>query len=150
MSDGWIALIPEDPRFIPAAAKQLQARDRFAEIAPHAEEVEIKVSDVVEFFDCGENFERILCPSCRAVIAVAWWQSRMDEDSDGGFKLAAYLTPCCGVPCTLNELEYDWPQGFARFALDAMNPNIGTLEDQHKQELEKILGTRLRVIYQHI
>jgi hypothetical protein len=149
MSDNWIALIPEDPRFVPDAANQGRARERFAEIAPGAD-IEIKVSETVEFFDCGQNFERIRCPSCASEVPVAWWQDRMDEDHDDGFKLASYATPCCGAECTLNELVYDWPQGFGRFALDAMNPNIGKLEDRYRQEFEKILGTKLRVIYQHI
>jgi hypothetical protein len=163
MSDHWIALIPEDPRFVPDPAKRERARDRFAQIAPEADEIKIRVSEKVEFFDCGENFERVRCPACRAEIPVAWWQDRMSEDSgregwgdrmdDGrgdGFKLANYATPCCGKECTLHDLVYEWPQGFGHFALDAMNPNIGELEDKYKQEFETILGTQLRVIYQHI
>jgi hypothetical protein len=150
MSDNWIALIPEDPHFVPDAAKQRRARDRFAEIAPEADEIEIKVSEKVEFFDCGANFEHIRCPSCGAEIPVAWWQDRMDEDCGDGFRLAAYTTPCCGKKSTLHELVYEWPQGFGRFALDAMNPNIGKLDDKYKREFEKILGTKLRVVYQHI
>jgi hypothetical protein len=150
MSDNWIALIPEDPRFIPDAAKRSRARDRFAEIAPDADEIEIKVCEKVEFFDCGANFERILCPSCRSEIPSAWWQDRMDEDYSDGFVLAKYATPCCKALHTLHELVYDWPQGFGRFALDAMNPNIGKLDDRYKEEFEGILGTPLRVIYQHI
>jgi len=150
MSDNWIALVPDDPQFVPDAAKQRRARERFAEIAPEADEIEIKVSESVVFFDCGENFERICCPVCGTEIPVAWWQERMDEDHDNGFKLAAYATPCCGKKTTLNELVYDWPQAFGRFAIDAMNSNMGKLDDVHKQEFEKILGTKLRVIYQHI
>lgn len=150
MSDNWIALVPEDPRFVPDPAKQLRARDRFAEIAPEADEIEIKLSETVEFFDCGANFERIRCPSCASEIALPWWQHRMDEDYGEGFNLATYATPCCRASCTLHELVYEWPQGFGRFALDAMNPNLGKLEDKYKRELEEILGTKLRVIYQHI
>lgn len=162
MSDHWIALIPEDPRFVPDATMRQRARVRFAEIAPDAEEIEIKVSEKIAFFDCGQNFEKVLCPSCGTEISLDWWQSRMnddsgldewqemDEDSGDGFKLASYTTPCCGKKHTLHELVYDWPQGFARFALDAMNPDIGKLDDKYKRELEKILGTKLRVIYQHI
>jgi hypothetical protein len=147
MSDNWIALVPENPRFVPKAAQQRRARDRFAEIAPDADEIE-----TVQFFDCGANLERIRCPSCGSEISGDWWEERMDEDSDGedGFKLASYAMPCCGKKHTLHELAYEWPQGFGRFALDAMNPNIGTLEDKYKREFEKILGTKLRVIYQHI
>lgn len=150
MSDNWIALIPEDPRFVPDVAAQRRVRDRFAEIAPEADQIEIKVSENVEFFDCGANFERIRCPSCNSEISVAWWQARMDEDYAGAFKLASYATPCCGAKRTLHELAYEWPQGFGRFAVDVMNPNIGELDDRHKREFEEIVGTKLRVIYQHI
>jgi len=150
MSDNWIKLIPEDPNFIPEAGKRSQARDRLAEIAPDADEIDIIVFENVEFFDCCANFERILCPRCRSEIPVAWWQQRMDEDYSNGFMLAKYATPCCKTLHTLHELVYEWPQGFGRFALDAMNPNIEMLEDRYKEEFEEILGTKLRVIYQHI
>jgi hypothetical protein len=148
MSDHWIALIPEDPRFIPDTAKQRRARARFAEIAPEADQIEVKVSEKLEFFDCGANFERVRCPSCRVEISVEWWQDRMDEDYGDGFKLAAYAIPCCGARCTLHELVYEWPQGFGRFGLNAMNPNIGKLEEMYKREFEEILGSKLRVIYE--
>ena len=150
MSDNWIVLIPEDPRFVPDAVKQSRARDRFAELTLDAYRIEAKVSDKVEFFDCGSNFEHILCPACQSEIPVAWWQGRMEEDYGDGFKLAEYSTPCCRNLCTLQELIYDWPQGFGRFALEAMNPNLGKLDERYKDEIEEILGTKLRVIYQHI
>ncbi|QDV59029.1 hypothetical protein [Rosistilla oblonga] len=151
MSDNWIALIPKDPRYVPDGARQNLARDRFAEIAPDADEIEIKVTDKISFFDCGANFERICCPSCNSEISTEWWQDRMDDDYvDGGFTLAGYETPCCNARHSLDQLLYEWPQGFARFAIDAMNPNIGKLSNQHETEFEDILGTSLRVIYQHI
>jgi hypothetical protein len=150
MSDNWIVLIPENARFVPDLDNQRRARQRLAEIVPDADEIEIKIFKDVVFFDCGGNFERICCPSCSAEIPIAWWQNRMNEDYNDGFKLAAYATPCCGKRSTLNELIYEWPQGFGLFSLDAMNPNIGELEDKHKREFEEILGTKLRVVYQHI
>ena len=150
MSDDWIALIPEDPRFVPEPTRHSRARDRFAEIAPAADEIAIKVNEKVRFFDCGANFEQVLCPSCRSVVPIAWWQDRMGEDFEDGFKLAAYPTPCCGARHTLHDLVYEWPQGFGRFALNVMNPGIGKLEKRYRREFEEILGTKLRVIYQHI
>lgn len=150
MSDNWITLIPEDPRFIPEVTNHSRARDRFIELAPESDQVEIRLCEKVKFFDCGGNFERIRCPSCGSEIPVEWWSERMDEDYDDGFKLAPYATPCCSARRTLHELVYEWPQGFGLFALDAMNPNIGRLEERYKREFEEILGTTLRVIYQHI
>lgn len=150
MSDNWITLIPEDPHLIPDQAKIERARDRFAEIVQSADEMAVKVTETVEFFDCGANFESIHCPECRSDVPNAWWQNRMDEDYGDGFRLATYAAPCCGAAVTLHELDYDWPQGFGRFALEAMNPGVGTLQDRHKVELEQIFGTKLRVIHQHI
>jgi hypothetical protein len=149
MSDNWIVLIPEDPRFVPAAKLRTRARDRLAEIAPKTAEIELKVNDTVEFVDCGGNFERVVCPSCSSEIPIRWWQERMDEDYGEGFKLAAYETPCCGAKLALHELVYEWAQGFARFSLRALNANIGALKKKDQAELEEILGTKLRVIYQH-
>jgi hypothetical protein len=150
MSDNWIRLIPEDPHFVPDAARQRHAKARFAEIAPQADEISIEVFDDIVLFDCGANLERILCPTCRTELSINWWQDRMDDDFDQGFKLAKYPTPCCKTPLTLHELIYEWPQGFGRFVLVAMNPNVGELSEARRLEFEQILGTRLRIIYQHL
>src|SRR4051812_42080267 len=115
MSDNWIALIPEDPRFVPDHERQLRARDRFGEIAPDSDEIVIKVFETIRFFDCGGNFEWILCPSCRTEIPIEWWQARMEEDYGDAFKLDGYATPCCGAHQTLHDLVYQWPQRFGRF-----------------------------------
>ena len=150
MSDDWILLIPEDPTFVPSAQSQSRALQRFGEIAPAADEIKLVVSDTVEFFHCGVNFERVRCPSCGTEIPDAWWKERMDEDHENGFALSSYSTPCCGSRRTLNELTYEWPQGFGRFALEAMNANIGELDGHRRHEFEDILATKLRVIYRHI
>ncbi|MBN1917785.1 MAG: hypothetical protein JW889_07745 [Verrucomicrobia bacterium] len=150
MSDNWITVIPEDPRLVPEEHRQEQARCWFARNAPRAEMIELVVSDQIEFRDCGSNFERIACPSCGTEIPVEWWQQRMDDDYDGGFKLSRYPMPCCDASFTLHELTYEWPQGFGRFALHVMNPQIGELSAAQREELERTLGTPLRVIYQHI
>jgi hypothetical protein len=150
MSDHYITLVPANPRFVPKAGNQRRARDLYAEIAPDAEAIEIQCSETIQFFDCGENFSQVHCPTCSSEIPMSWWESRMEEDFNGGFRLAKYSLPCCGTKCTLDELHYDWPQAFGLFALDAMNPNIGELPNSRKQQLEEILGTKLRVIYQNI
>lgn len=150
MSDNWITIIPEDPHCVPPKECQMQAQALMGQFAPYAEDVEIKVSGRVEFFDCGCNLERILCPSCRHEIAIEWWQGAMDADCGQGFKLERYKAPCCGAEHALNELVYDWPQGFGRFAIDVMNPGIAQLNEAQKGQLEQVLGTRIQIIYQHL
>jgi hypothetical protein len=149
MSDDWITVIPENPDLVPAPDRQVCVLDWLWEIAPDADNVEVKVSEEIAFFDCGANLERALCPSCGAELPLEWWQQRMDDDYHQGFRLSRYPTPCCGATHTLHELVYDWPQGFGRFAVTAMNPRIGRLNEARRRELEQILGTPVRIIYQH-
>jgi hypothetical protein len=54
--------------------------------------------------------------------------------------------PCCGSTVSLNDLDYDWPAGFARFVVEARNPRVGNLSDAEMRELELIVRTRLRPI----
>jgi hypothetical protein len=150
MSENWIYLIPEDPGFIPDEARQRRARDRFAEILPQAQDVDVKVYDRIEFINCGQNFGRISCPSCGSEIPLRWWQDRMNQDYGDGFRLLPYATPCCGAKYTMHELDYESPQGFGCFKLKARDAGIGNLDDKYKEALEKILDTKLRVIYCHI
>ncbi len=79
MSDDWIILIPENPDGMPDPASQERARARFSEIAPEADEVEVRVENKIEFFHCGGNYERIVCPSCRSEIPNQWWQDTVDR-----------------------------------------------------------------------
>jgi len=151
MSDHWITLVPQDPNFVPVSETHEDAVEWFQAIAPDADEIQITVSDGVQFFDCGENFERILCPRCGEEISMEWWQDRMDDDHDGtGFQLAKYPAPCCGASIGLEELHYEWPQAFARFGIAAMNPNVAELSDEQRSEVERLLGTTLRTIYRHL
>jgi hypothetical protein len=150
MSENSIILIPEDPRHVPGQDRQQKALARFREIAPKSHEIKATTMEAVQFFYCGGNFERILCPDCGAEIPVPWWQAQMNSDYKAGFQLQKAPMPCCGVQRTLHELNYEWPQGFGRFGIEAMNPNIGRLDDKLKVEFEQILGCPLRVIYQRI
>jgi hypothetical protein len=150
MSEHWIILIPEDPRFVPDTAKQIRARERLAEIAPTVAAVESKVYEKITFFDSGENAGGVRCPSCAAKIPHAWWRERMSEDYRSRFRLGVYPMPCCGARHTLHELRYEWPQGFGRFALTARNSDIGKLPERDRQELEAILDAPLRLIYRRL
>jgi len=64
--------------------------------------------------------------------------------------LAGTVTlPCCGAGSHLEELRYEWPQGFARFVLEARNANIGGPTDVDDQEVAGLLGTPVRRILAH-
>lgn len=155
MADYWTILIPEDPHYMPDANQRSRALERFRQLAPVADDLVIHARDSIGFFDCGGQFHSIRCPTCQAEIPVEWWQDRMAEDAvsydgDEGFKLNSYPGPCCNAPHTLNELVYEAPQGFARFAIEAWNPRMAPLAADDLAVLEAIVGARLRVIYRRI
>ena len=150
MSDNFVTLIPEDPKYVPTADQQSAAGKHMRELAPDSGEITTETFDTVQFFDCGANFESASCPRCKAQIPQEWWEDQMEADYSDGFLLAAYDTPCCGKGVNLNELIYNWPQGFSRFAVSAMNPDIGKLSDPQREEFEAILGAKLKVIYSHL
>ena len=60
------------------------------------------------------------------------------------------VTPCCEATLSLNSLRYDWPCGFARFTLEALNPNVIMLSVNQMHELERLLNCKLRQILIHI
>jgi hypothetical protein len=50
----------------------------------------------------------------------------------------------------LNDLVWEWPAGFAKFILEAMNPRLqGRLPEERQSQTETILGCGLRQIYAH-
>ena len=151
VSDDYIRIIPRDPDFVPDEVRRQNAVSFFRTIAPQADEIRSSVSENVTFIDCAENFERVCCPSCGAELSVHAWQKWLDEDFDGeGFAFSQHAMPCCVARHLLHELTYEWPQGFARSKVWAMNPNIGKLTDNQCSRFEQLLGCPVRVIYQHI
>jgi hypothetical protein len=127
-----------------------EATAYFRTIAPRASEVTKVTSKRLQFVDCGGNFGNIHCPSCGAVIEVGDWQDWMTEHYEQDrVALTKHAMPCCGALHTLHELAYEWPQGFARCEVWAMNAGIGKLKEEHQARFEAILGCPVRVIYQH-
>lgn len=150
MSDNWIIVIPEKPDFVPAAEAQERAVAYFRRLVPQADEVKKEVSEEVRFIDCGANLSRIVCPHCGAELEMDWWQDLMDGEFEAGFPIRAVSLPCCGKSGSLQTLGYDWPQGFARFSLEAMNPGIPDLSEEQLAEFARILGGPVRKVLQHL
>jgi|ERR1041385_6279 hypothetical protein len=152
MSDDYVYVIPSEPGLVPDEASGHSTVRYFRSIAPRAGEITVFVSDHLEFIHCGGNFGKILCPSCGASIGLESWQDWMNKDFQGrgkGFTLSRRALPCCGVHSSLHDLNYEWPQGFARFNVCAQNPGIGKLSGKQRRRFEQILGCPVRVIYEH-
>ncbi len=153
MSDNYVHVIPEEPGLVPDTAKRQAALKYFHRIAPEADEIAAEVFDTLQFIHCGGNFEKIGCPACGTEIEVGRWQDWMDKDfkgKDHGFVLSIHSMPCCGARHSLHALNYEWPEGFARFDLRAQNPKIGKLSKDQQDQFESRLGCAVRVIYMHL
>ncbi|MFC6022832.1 hypothetical protein ACFP2T_42595 [Plantactinospora solaniradicis] len=125
MSDGYIRLIPTDLEWQPtpdaAAAAAAYVARLFSGPADDVEEVDYEFYDRVTLIDAGENTTRIRCSRCDGESDVGWLYD-LAEENDEGFERLDVAVPCCGAVVLLDTLRYDWPMGFARFEVSAMNP----------------------------
>jgi hypothetical protein len=90
-----------------------------------------------------------MCPLCDDDIED-WWFDAMDSAAETKFSNLETTTPCCGKGVSLNRLNYVRPVGFAKFVLDAMNPDEADLPPEQLRQLEKCLGCELRTIWRHL
>lgn len=150
MSDNWIYIIPKDPHFVPALQARQRALDYMRQIVEKTDEVTSELSENVRFIDCGENLERIGCPECAREISCEWWRAQMEHQFKEGYTLEPVQVPCCGARLSLAKLTYDWPQGYALFSVQAMNPEIADLTTEQLQEFESILGCPVIKVFQHV
>jgi hypothetical protein len=134
---------------VPSDANREAAVQLLREWRAEADEVASIVSEQVEFIDQGANLERVSCPNCGSELAVDWWQDAFDRASERQFADLSVATPCCGHSMSLNDLDFDWPAGFARFVIWAMNP-ADDLTDAQVSALERTLDTPLRRIWRHL
>jgi hypothetical protein len=148
VSDYYISFIPNSIDYAPTE----NHIKRLSEFAIADCEATLEVNDTVSFADAGENFESVACPRCNADV-TEWWGGAMSEayTPDDGFVNLDVLMPCCGADSTLNDLNYNLPQGFYRVRI-LTEPGINAQADVAGicAELETITGAPWRAVYQHI
>ena len=140
MSHNILRLIATEPEYVPDPRQQQAGQHLLATFVGRSTEVRGTVEDDVAFVDCGANMDRMSCPLCGAPLAKPWWDESMDRAYRSGFRQLAVILPCCGRSCSLNDLIYDWPMGFARYILEAEDPGISRLDDRQLRALEGALG----------
>jgi len=148
MDDTVLKLFPDNPAYVPDQVSRAKAKEYMVTLFPEATEVVEKVSGKIEFIDAGTNLETITCPNCLMKINMGWWQLAMKQANETHFRNLAINTPCCGAILSLNDLQYHWPVGFARYSLEVINPGWDMDGDEVKI-LESTLGSELRKIWAH-
>jgi hypothetical protein len=147
VSQNLLRLIPTDPLWIPSLVQQSICIERVRSLVTDALDVRSMTYANVTFVDAGQNFQAIFCPSCHAEIELSWWQPAMGSASVARFARLDIETPCCGFPSTLNDLRYHWPQGFARWVVEATGPGRRVLTEREVSQLEHAVEHELRQIW---
>jgi hypothetical protein len=155
MSDNVLSVIPADLDWQPTSEAADAAMAVLQRLAPQLDgfvttEYRTTWHEQVAAVDCGGNLERIECPACQNAIDVDWWADLLEERFETGFTNLTVTVPCCGAEVSLNDLRYDWPCGFARFELEAWNPNRDWLTADELAQLAAALGCDVRQVLAHI
>lgn len=115
-----------------------------------AEDVEVRMSRLLEFVDCGTNLTSIRCPICGKEIAMEWWSAAMHTSYEiSHYAKRLILLPCCQESADLNDLLYDFPCAFSYFEIRFLNPEI-LMDKQCLQWIEALCNTSLKVIHAHL
>jgi hypothetical protein len=154
VSDFYIRLIPGDQQWQPsredaeAAVRYLEGL--FSGPQDDVEEVGAEFYDRVTLIDAGENTTRVSCSSCTEEIGVDWLYDLVEANGES-FDSLEIRVPCCSAMVELSSLHYDWPVGFARFEVTAMNATRAKyeLDDGELAELGSILGHPVTQILAH-
>lgn len=149
MADKTLTLIPKDPYYLPGDGAVVEAKRLLERLFPAAGEISIDRGDELRFFDCGANFERVLCPLSGEEIELELWQDGMNRAARTNFTDLSFINPANGDEMSLNELIYDWPQGFAKFGLCVLNPGAPDISPDDVLKLETLLGCKLMKILGH-
>jgi len=147
VSDDILSIIATNPSWQPSAEQANEALGVLTSLLPGVQ-VSVDHCRRIEFFDAGSNLIGVTCHLCGADV-FRWWSEAIDSAADNDFVDLMVTTPCCGQSASLNELSYDWPAGFASFALRADNPGRSWLSDAEIDELSGVLGISLRQVMAH-
>jgi len=144
MSDSILKLIPTSPLFIPNSISQINANEYLKSIYI-SNEIKIATTDNIEFIDCGENFEEVICPYCKQSLDMEWWSETMSALYESHFNEASFELPCCSQTSQIFDLLYKENCGFSKFVIEVLNPDID-LTPVQLSELERIISCKLKVI----
>jgi hypothetical protein len=146
MTSHFLMVTPVDPLLTPSRRRQDALVDVLRRLRPQTPDWKIESGPAPIFHFGPSSFENVFCPRCGADILEHWqiamdvWCARADRRD------LSTTTPCCGLETTLNELDYDMPQGFACFAV-GMERGGPDLEPHELAEAEEAFGAPLRTFW---
>ncbi len=150
MSDSYVSFVSTDPNWAPSSDEQIEELVSIvADALPESEEIESLVHDFPAFVHPGENLVTVNCSKCTADLHEWFWELMEEGDYQGGPGPLDVEVPCCKQTVSLTELKLDWPGAFARFQIDAMNPEIEEIPRGLLVQLATKSGQEFRAVHSH-
>jgi hypothetical protein len=139
-------LIPTDPDYTVSHEKLQEIEKYLSSVFPN-KGIKVEQYDTIQFVDCGENFERVICGHCWDTVNIELWQSWMAKSYESGFKDRRVKMQCCIDTSSLDKLIYEQPQGFAKLIIqiDDMTDDEMSIETFANLQDFKI-GAPIRII----
>ena len=144
MSSTFLKIISTNPSFVLDQGRVESARTFLYKFYQKTQ-IEFVTTDTIEFVDQGENFESVRCNLCGIEMETETWQNAMDSAYKDHFEDLSFITGCCNKKTALNNLEYNWPAGFARSVISISGPQNG-LTEKDLEELANVVGSQLKII----
>jgi hypothetical protein len=154
VSDDYIRLIPTQVTWEPTESAAESAMSYvaglFSGVNGSADEVTTKFYADVALIDSGVNTSTAKCRSCGNSVDLEWVFEVVDERVADLSHLDV-IVPCCEAMTSLNDLEYDWPMGFARFEIAVLNGSreVHELQAHELERVGSLLGHPVRQVLAH-
>jgi len=144
MSEYIVKIIPKSEIHVPELAERSNIINLIRTLGTTLDISEDILNDIT-FVDQGSNFESIMCDKCDMELEIDWWSEQMKHCQRGNFEDLSITTPCCRKRSSLNNLEYIWTAGFARYVISIRNP-----EEEVVREIERSMNQqKYKVIRAH-
>ncbi len=135
--------VPSDIDFVPPSAATA-ATITWLKTMVDAYLIEATEPDHITFFDCGAGLETVSCPTCGVDIGDLLWKDWMDASyaEATGFTMSQKTLACCETTVALNQLIFDAPCAFGRFAIE-ITDTLTSLTDDEVAQLMNEAGSKL-------
>ena len=145
MSATILKIIPTDPIYTCGEKTQQEIVSLLSKVFSR-QQIELVSTEFVEFIDQGQNFENVSCNLCGQVLNIEVWQDLMDKAFKSNFSSLKFTTLCCNKETSLNDLNYNWPAGFAKFVISIADAQVELGVDE-LLGLKKLLQGDIRIIW---
>jgi hypothetical protein len=145
-SGSQMRIFPKNPEIMLQREVAISLINYLSKELPN-KELNIELDSTINFVDCGEEFEKVVCTNCGKEISMEFWQESMDKASQTKFKDLTITTLCCQMLADLNSLKYHSDCGFAKSLITIIGPDPMINEPKILSNLKSLSGFDFKIIY---